>query len=146
MLNSPKTYNIIRESGVLSLPSTRTLKDYSNWFKSEAGFQDEVFTMLYEDYNIPSLNLAQRQVVLSFDEMKIKEGLVFDRESNQIIGYVDTGDINSKLKSFEASINKGSGKEDVATHMLALCIRGIFKKLEYPIAQFPTTSTLLCHC
>jgi hypothetical protein len=60
MLNSPKTYNIIRESGVLSLPSTRTLKDYSNWFKSEAGFQDEVFTMLYEDYNIPSLNLAQR--------------------------------------------------------------------------------------
>ena len=29
MLSSPKTYNIIRESGVIHLPSTRTLKDYT---------------------------------------------------------------------------------------------------------------------
>jgi hypothetical protein len=32
-----------------------------------------------------------RQVVLSFDEMKIKEGFVFDVGSDKIVGFVHTG-------------------------------------------------------
>ena len=83
-----------------------------------------------------------RHVALIFDEMKIQESLVFEKESGNIIGFINTGDMNSKLKSFEAQIKDKAQENEVATHMLALCVRGIFLKLEYPLAQFPTAGIL----
>ena len=80
-----------------------------------------------------------RQVVLGFDEIKIHEGLVFDVGTGNIIGYVDSGDMNSKFKSFEEYVMEKSHEKEVATHMLTLCVRGIFMKMDYPIGYFPTT-------
>lgn len=58
-----------------------------------------------------------------------------------IVGFVDTGDINSRLKSFEAHfMGRDELEMEIATQMLAVCIRGIFMKLEYPLGQYPTTS------
>lgn len=74
--------------------------------------------------------------------MKIHEDLVFDARSGNILGYVNTGSINSKLRAFEAHMTGKTNENEVATHMLALCVRGIFIDLEYPIAQFPTTGTV----
>ena len=62
MLSSPKTYNIIRESEFILLPSQRTLKDYTNWFSPKTGFQNECFKQLYEDYKVSELSEAQRLV------------------------------------------------------------------------------------
>ena len=56
MLSSPKTYDIIRDSGFIELPSRRTLRDYSNYTKIKPGFQPEVFAELKEaakTYDIP---------------------------------------------------------------------------------------------
>jgi hypothetical protein len=144
MLSSPKTYDIMRETDLLILPSQRTLKDYSNWFKPKIGFQNEVFIQLSEDYKVSTLNEAQRNIVLVIDEMKVQEGLVFSGDEGVIIGYVDTGEMNSKFRSYE--LDAKSGKEldiEVATHMLVVYARGVFLKLEYPLAQFPTTSTII---
>ena len=60
MLCSPKMYNVIRESGLILLPSQRTLKDYTHWFKPQVGFQNESFQQLYEDFKVSELNEAQR--------------------------------------------------------------------------------------
>lgn len=79
-------------------------------------------------------------MVLGFDEMKIREGLVFDNATGNIIGYVDTGDINKKLKSFEEQLKGEESDQEIATHMLTVCVRGIFFKLDYPLGQFSTTS------
>lgn len=62
MLASPKTYNVIRESGLITLPSQRTLKDYINWFKPKLGYQNETFMQLKDDYRVTELNPAQRFV------------------------------------------------------------------------------------
>jgi hypothetical protein len=155
MIGSPKVYNIIRESGVLTLPSKRTLKDYTHWFRSDVGFQNEVLEQLQEEYKLSELNEAQRyvfkslliinfvrHVVLVFDEMRIQESLVFDKNSSNIIGYVNLGDINMRLKNLEATLEKGTEEKEVATHMLVLYIRGILTKIEYPLAQFPTTGKI----
>ena len=64
MLSSPKAYNIIRESGVIVLPSKRTLKDYTHWFRSDIGFQNEAFQQLQEDYKVTEFNEAQRCVLV----------------------------------------------------------------------------------
>lgn len=55
--------------------------------------------------------------MLVFDEMKICEDLVFDTESGTVIGYVDTGDINLKLKDFEARVKGKTHESEVATHI-----------------------------
>ena len=65
-------------------------------------------------------------MVLGFDEMKIREGLVFDNANGNIVGYVDTGHINKKLKSFEEQLKGAESDQEIATHMLTVCVRGIF--------------------
>ena len=62
MLVSPLAYNIIRESGVITLPSKRTLLDYSHWHTSKTGFQNEVFEQLFKDNKVDKLNEAQRYI------------------------------------------------------------------------------------
>ena len=55
--------------------------------------------------------------------MKIHQDLVFDR-SGEIIGYVDTGDCNNKIRSLE-NLCKGKCHNTIATHMLTLMVRGL---------------------
>ena len=51
-LASPKTYDIIQDSGFVTLPSKRTLRDYTHWFKSKPGFQVEVDKFLREEAKV----------------------------------------------------------------------------------------------
>ena len=46
MLTSSKTYEILKDSGFIYLPSQRTLKDYTHWTKLKPGFNADVFNFL----------------------------------------------------------------------------------------------------
>lgn len=72
--------------------------------------------------------------------MKIHEDIVFEK-SGEIVGYVNTGDFNNKLRDFELRC-KSEETDLIATHMLTLMIRGIFIKMQFPYAQFPTKGTV----
>ena len=61
---------------------------------------------------------------------------MFDK-SGEIVGFVDTGDFNNKLRRLERQCN-GEETDEIATHMLTLMVRGVFIKLEFAYAQFPT--------
>ena len=86
---------------------------------------------------------SNREIVLVFDEMTIRESLVFDNSSGNVIRFVDVGDMNNKLKCFESNVKSQIFKKEVATHMLMMYVRGVFVKMEYPLAQFPTTGTCI---
>ena len=49
LTTSSKAYEIIRESEFISLPSRRTLRDYTHWFRSKSGFQVEVDKYLMDE-------------------------------------------------------------------------------------------------
>ena len=71
--------------------------------------------------------------------MKVKEDLVFDQNTCQLIGFTDLGDIiNNHLDNFERQCASNNTSSDVATHMLMFMIRGLCSDLEYPYAQFST--------
>ena len=53
-----------------------------------------------------------------------------------LVGFSNTGDINSHLNAFEKSLVEGK-KEPLAQSMLVLMVRGLFSKLEFAYAQFP---------
>ena len=55
MLSSPRTYDVIRESGFICLPSRRTLRDYTNSTTIKAGFQHEVFQELKKEAKLDEL-------------------------------------------------------------------------------------------
>ena len=139
---STAAYETLRSSGVLSLPSTRTLRDYTHFIRGTTGFDPAVTEQLVQEANLDSLEDFQKNVVIVLDEMKVKENLVYDKYGFRIIGFVDLGTINNDLADIEHAANSqdttGVSCDDVATHMLVLMVRGLFIKLAFPYAQFAT--------
>ncbi len=125
---SPAAYKELKDSGILVLPSQRTLRDYRNFFKPKPGFNSENIERLKEQSS--DYFDIQRYVVLSFDEIKIQSKLVFDKRSNELIGFVDLG---------EEQLNEAmTSPNELATHALAFLVRGVATDLKYTLAYFLT--------
>ena len=69
-------------------------------------------------------------MVLSFDEMKIREQLVFDKSTGMITGFVDYGQqsLDERFSALQEECTQGQSLRScsVATHMLTIMVRGIF--------------------
>ena len=126
---SPSTYEELRNSGVLVLPSQRRLKDYRNAIKPDRGFQKGVIDILKEETD--SYFDVQRYVVLLFDEMKVMANLVLDKTTGELIGFTDLGDPDLNFGVLE--------KVDmIVTHALAFLVRGVCTDLKFGLAHFAT--------
>ena len=68
--------------------------------------------------------------MISFDEMKIQSGLMWDKVTGELIGYVDLGDPDTKFAVFE--------KVELASHVLVLFVRGLCTDLKFALANFGT--------
>ena len=126
---SASAYDELRSSNVLTLPTRRTLRDYKNVVKPGSGFNHQVIDELTKIAS--GLKCCQRYVVLSFDEMKIKENLVYDKYSGQLVGYVDLGDPETNYASFK-------DPDSLATHVLVFYIRGLASDLKFDSGYFGT--------
>ena len=104
------------------------MRDYKNAIRPRRGFNNLVIdelTELTSDYFD-----VQRYVVISFDEMKIQSGLVWDKVTGELIGYVDLGDPDTNFAVFE--------KVELASHVLVLFVRGLYTDLKFALANFGT--------
>lgn len=134
-LLSSSAYHALRTSGFIQLPSERTLRDYTHYFQSKIGFQEEVDEMLRTEVGSEDW---KKYVVLLVDEMKVKESLVYDKYSTKVIGFVQLDNIEDHFRRLEQS--DGDYRPPVATHLLTLMVRGIFTSCRFPYAHFPTES------
>ena len=125
---SPVNYEDWRKSGVLILPSQRILRDYKNSIRPKRGFNNEIILELKELTD--SFFDIQRYVAMYFDEMKIQAGLVFDKNTGELIGFVDLGDPDINYAALE--------KVELATHALVLFVRGSATDLKFTLANFGT--------
>ena len=57
----------------------------------------------------------------------------------RIVGFVDLGPINNTLLNFESSLSDSEPAMPIATQMLTFMVRGLFIKLQFPYAQYPTS-------
>lgn len=95
---SGKGYDLLRDSGCISLPSTRTLRDYTYYNDTKIGFSiatDRELLHLTKNYEP-----WQKLVCITMDEMYICEGVVYDKHTGKITGFTDTGDINNHFERF----------------------------------------------
>ena len=125
----------MRTSGFMKLPSERTLRDYTNYFKSKTGFQAEVDAMLRSEVEDVEW---KNYVVLLLDEMKVKESLVYDKHTCEVIGFVELNDIDHQMRLLES--DEANNLPPVATHLLTLMVRGILTSCKFPYAHYPTDS------
>ena len=77
-LLSIAAYHGLRTSGFVTLPSERTLRDYTHYVKFRTGFQPDVEQMLAKERKLGEVPAWKLNVVLALDQMKIKESLVYD--------------------------------------------------------------------
>ena len=135
-------YLTLRNSGVLTLPSDRTLRDYKHSSTSRIGFSYELDLELFEAVaKLRPQNLA-KYVGLTLDEMHVKEGLCFDKHTGTLIGYSDLGEVNNLLSDYEQQLSTSEGTPRLLGKcMLMFMVRGLFTNLKFPYAQFPANST-----
>ena len=80
-LKSHALYNDLRKSGGLKLPSGMTLSDYNNFSGPQTGWKKENIARMKDQFEKMKPPIRGRLGGLFFDEMKIKEGLVFDSKT-----------------------------------------------------------------
>ena len=132
---SQSAYNDLRYdsktgSGVLILPSSRTLRDYNNYIRPTRCFNPDVITDLSK--KTKNFMPHERFVTILIDEMKIQEDLIWDKYSGELIGFVDLGDCDINA----ATLIKPT---ELATHVLVFMLKSIVNPLSISLATFATT-------
>lgn len=138
-LLSSASYHALRSSNLLVLPSERTLRDYTHLVQAKPGFQSEQDEQLCREAKINAIPEYQKFVCLVFDEVKVKEDLVYDKHTANLMGFVRIGDINDHLLKVEKSKESETLRPQLATHVLTFMVSGLFSDLEYPYASFQCT-------
>ena len=137
---SSGAYNVLRNSGVITLPSTRTLCDYRHFTAAKSGFSAIADFQLLELIKQKKHSLS-KYVFILLDEMYLKEGLVYDKGTGFLLGFSDLGGVIQEVKDLEEAItsDKSSGRP-LAKTMMVFMVRGIFMDIKFPYAQFPMSS------
>ena len=67
------------------------------------------------------------------------------KNSGELIGFANLGDVNKHLDEFEQVLTSASDSETpttttgLAKTVMVFIVRGLFNKLQFPYAQFPCT-------
>ena len=128
-VKSASAYDELRNSKVLTVPSRRTLRDYRNAITPSVGFNPTIIQELCQ--TTKSLTGVERFVVLAFDEMKVQSKLVFNKNTGDLVGFLDLGDPDINFTAFDDA-------EELASHALVFYVRGIASDLKFNLAYFAT--------
>jgi len=94
-------YSTLRNTGVISLPSEQTLRDYRHFAPSVCGFSTATDLQLLEQVQQQKPAHQAKYVGWVIDEMYVKEGLVFEKLTGSLVGQSDLGDVNNLLAAAE---------------------------------------------
>ena len=131
---SGKSYELLRKSGCVKLPSQSTLRDYTHHIPAIVGFSSKVDEHLLDVAFLS--NSLNKYVFLVMDEMHIKHDLVYDKHNGSLIGFVDLGNTNNQLIEFEKALSADKTERTLASTMLVFMVRGLLCKFNYPYVQF----------
>ena len=125
-------YATLRNSGVLTLPSERTLRDYRHCFNANVGFSASNDHQLCEAVKSHKPSDLAKYVTVVIDEMYIKAGLVFNKTSGALVGFHDLGEVNDLLSDMEREVKNPNTRRPLAKVMLVFMIRGLFTSMKFP--------------
>ncbi|KAJ1524599.1 hypothetical protein ONE63_011084 [Megalurothrips usitatus] len=136
-LTSPAAYELLRQTGVVKLPSRRTLFDYSHSKPVNEGIDKVVLESVSERLARFKEKLKKFRVLMT-DEMYISQNLVFQKTSGRLIGYTSLDDLDAEVKSLEKCLDKPNEEVEktVATKVLVYMIKGVTNGIKEVVATF----------
>ena len=135
--HSQGAYETLRQSKCIELPSQRTLRDYTHHLKPGPGFSAGVDLQLQSAVQIQKCEEREKYVLLLLDEMHVKQDLVYNKSTGELVDFVNLGDINAHLLALEKSLLSPEEPEVLASTVLAFMVKGLMSSLEFPYAHFP---------
>ena len=111
------------------MPSQRTLRDHTHHIKAAPGFSHDVDVLLSRAAKVESCSERDKYTLLLLDEMHIREDIVYDKHSGEMIGFTNLGEITEHLLVFEKQIC--GDQPHLAKTMM------VFNSLQFAYAQFP---------
>ena len=137
---SSSAYRAMHRSGVISLPSECTLSDYTHWASPHSGVQLE-FVEEFCSLVTKDTSPGQHHCALSMDEMKLKSGLVFDKNAGTLCGFVDLGNVNRDIERAVSGEKEETPTEKMAEQVYVFLVRSVFKPLlSVPVAHYFSSS------
>ena len=132
---SPKTYQKMKTSGFLTLPSGRLLAYYKNCLEQKSGLQEEVFEWMFNEAERNNLSPEERTGGIVFDEMSIQDNLHIVKEGKnmKLVGFTDMGNECEDI----GILKSGKKEKTVANHVLQMTFVS-FSGFRFPFAHFPT--------
>ena len=132
---SPAVYDEIRldekaNSGFVVLPSRRQLQNYENYIRPKQCFNKDIIQEL--STIVSPFQENEKYGIILLDEMKIKEDLVLDKHTEDLIGFVDLGDPELNFATLKKS-------NELVSHVLVFLLRSIVNPLKFSFANFATT-------
>ena len=141
---SSSAYRMARNSGLIALPSERTLRDYTHWITVKDGIQAEMVQQMKKCLEFEGMQTFEKQFSLSMDEIKIRSGLVFKKDTGELTGFCNLGQVNHDLEKLSDYLSDTTPANEVPTlsdQMLVFMVRPIFKpSFSFPVAMYPSTN------
>ncbi|XP_060601671.1 uncharacterized protein LOC132754935, partial [Ruditapes philippinarum] len=133
LIRSPSAYNHLKESGLLVLPSRRTLQYYKNSFKQKPGFNNDNLEWMQNEAVRTKVSEFGMHGGILLDEMAIQDDLIICKngDSWDIVGMMNMGETNNNIKI----ISDGKKKIQMATHILQFVFHG-FTGFRWPVVYF----------
>ena len=76
-------------------------------------------------------------MMVLLDEMHIKEGLVYNKHTGELVGFVDIGDINNHLMQVNMSLQGSrASKQALKSLSRTMLVVMLFSSFQFPYAQF----------
>ncbi|KAK3925819.1 Transposable element P transposase [Frankliniella fusca] len=146
-LTSPSAYELIRDTGMIKLPSSRTLFDYSHANAVKEGIDDVVIkrlaekneTLTNEINNITGEKcLYKKYHVLMADEMHISQNLVFQKSSGRLVGFTSLDDLDREIKTLEQHLDNPDKEleETMASKIMVFMVKGVSNGLKEVVATY----------
>lgn len=123
-ISSPKAYNLIRKMNLLPLPTTSRLNQVLSGVPCEYGYNQVVLKALEAFFS--SKRDVEKCGTLVLDEIKLREGVDFNKSTYKFDGFVEFENTGEKSKA------------TLADHALVLMFIPLFHNWVQPIASFAT--------
>ena len=135
---SSAAYNALRDTGFIKLPSMRTLYNYSHFMQAGCGISVDALKHLRSELAEKDMlgNTYRNYIGLLIDEVKIKEDLVYDKHSGELIGFIDLDKTGNQLMALEQAMLNDN--PTVAKYMLVFMVRGACTDFKYPLSCYAT--------
>ncbi|XP_052131084.1 uncharacterized protein LOC127751486 [Frankliniella occidentalis] len=139
-LTSPAAYELMRQSGIVKLPSSSTLFDYSHVKPVEEGIDKLVLESLAG--RVDAFQEKHKKFhVLMADEMYISQNLVFQKSTGKLLGYTTLDDVDKEIKCLEHLLENPDQdmEQTTASTVLVYMVKGITNGIKEVVATFATS-------